>query len=63
MLKKGFAGSVTNYRPVSLTSVISKLMEHVISRKITEYLKLLVKVSYVMLSMVFLKDVTLAQEY
>ena len=38
VLKKGFAGSVTNYRPISLTSVISKIMERVISRKITEYL-------------------------
>ena len=38
VLKKGFAGSVTNYRPISLTSVISKLMERVISRKIAEYL-------------------------
>jgi len=38
VLKKGFAGSVTNYMPISLTSVISKIMERVISRKITEYL-------------------------
>jgi len=38
VLKKGFAGSVTNYRPISLTGVISKIMERVISRKITEYL-------------------------
>ena len=35
MLEKGFAGFVNNYRPRSLTSVISKLLERVI---ITEYL-------------------------
>ena len=33
VLKKGFAGSVTNYRPISLTSVINKILERVISRK------------------------------
>ena len=38
VLKKGSAGSVTNYRPISLTSVPSKILECVLSRKITEYL-------------------------
>jgi len=38
VLKKGFAGSVSNYRPISLTSVVSKLMERVITVKITDFL-------------------------
>ena len=38
VLKKGSAGSVTNYRPISLTSVPSKILERVLSHKITEYL-------------------------
>ena len=34
VFKKGAAGSVANYRPISLTSIMSKLMERVLSTKI-----------------------------
>ena len=38
VFKKGVAGCVTNYRPISLTCVISKIMERVISKSILEHL-------------------------
>jgi len=37
VLKKGFAGSVSNYRPIFLTSVISKILERVVTGKITDF--------------------------
>ena len=39
VFKKGTAGDVSNYRPISLTCVPSKIMEHVIARKIYEHFK------------------------
>jgi len=36
--KKGAAGDVSNYRPISLTCVASKLMERIISGQIFDYL-------------------------
>ena len=38
VLKKGFADSVSNYRPISLTSVISKILERIVTGKITDFL-------------------------
>ena len=38
VFKKGVAGCVTNYRPISLTCVVSKIMERVISKNILEHL-------------------------
>jgi len=37
--KKGEAGKVCNYRPISLTCVPSKIMERVIARQMYEHLK------------------------
>jgi len=37
--KKGVAGNVCNYRPISLTCVPSKIMERVIARQMYEHLK------------------------
>jgi hypothetical protein len=39
VFKKGDAASVSNYRPISLTCVFSKLMERTISYKIYQHLK------------------------
>jgi len=33
VLKKGFSGSVSNYRPISLTSVVSKILERILTNK------------------------------
>ena len=38
VFKKGAAGDVSNYRPISLTCVASKLMERIISGQIFDYL-------------------------
>jgi len=38
VFKKGAAGEVSNYRPISLTCVASKLMERIISSQIFDYL-------------------------
>jgi hypothetical protein len=38
VFKKGAAGQVSNYRPISLTSVPSKILERIISNKIIEHL-------------------------
>ena len=38
VFKKGAAGMVSNYRPISLTCVLSKIMERIISNKIMEFL-------------------------
>jgi len=38
VFKKGAAGAVSNYRPISLTCVCSKIMERVISQQIYQYL-------------------------
>ena len=40
VFKKGAAGSVANYRPISLTSIMSKLLERVLSTKIIDHLLL-----------------------
>ena len=37
-MKKGFSGSVSNYYPISLTSVVSKILEHILTRSITVFL-------------------------
>jgi len=39
VFKKGVPSSVSNYRPVSLTCVLSKIMERVLSHKLYQYLK------------------------
>jgi len=36
--KKGASGLVENYRPISLTCVVSKIMERIVSDKITNHL-------------------------
>jgi len=38
VFKKGTTGDVSNYRPISLTCVVCKIMERVISHQILEYL-------------------------
>ena len=38
-VQKGVAGKVCNYRPISLTCVPSKIMEHVIAHQTYEHLK------------------------
>ena len=37
--KKGSKGDVTNFRPISLTSIICKIMESIIRDKICEHLR------------------------
>jgi len=37
VFKKGAAGNVSNYRPTSLTCVLSKIMERVIAQQIYEF--------------------------
>ena len=39
VFKKGDAASVSNYRPISLTCVLSKIMERIISYKLYQYFK------------------------
>jgi len=39
VLKKGAAGELCNYRPISLTCVPSKIMERVLSHKIYAHLQ------------------------
>ena len=39
VFKKGSAGDVTNYRPISLTCVLSKVMERIIASKILDHLQ------------------------
>ena len=36
--KKGTAGTVANYRPISLTSVLSKILERILAVKIIDHL-------------------------
>ena len=36
-MKKGFSGSVSNYHPISLTSVVSRILEHILTRSITVF--------------------------
>ena len=38
VFKKGSAGIATNYRPISLTCVASKVMEHIIVKALLEHL-------------------------
>ena len=38
IFKKGVKGSVSNYRPVSLTSIVCKLMESVIRDQVVDHL-------------------------
>jgi len=38
VFKKGVSGSVQNYRPISLTCVVSKIMERIVSDRITNHL-------------------------
>jgi len=38
--KKDEPSSVSNYRPISLTCVLSKIMERVLSHKLHKYLKI-----------------------
>ena len=40
VFKKGAAGNVCNYRPISITCVASKIMERIISNKIMEHLNI-----------------------
>ena len=38
IFKKGNRGSVENYRPISLTSVTSKILEHIVHSSIMDHL-------------------------
>jgi len=38
VFKKGISGTVTNYRPISLTCVLSKILEKIVSGKIYDHL-------------------------
>ena len=38
VFKKGVSGSVQNYRPISLTCIVSKIMERIVSDRITNHL-------------------------
>ena len=38
VFKKGVSGSVQNYRPISITCVVSKIMERIVSDRITNHL-------------------------
>jgi len=40
VFKKGAAGLLSNYRPISLTYVLSKVMERIVSRKVCNHLRL-----------------------
>ena len=40
VFKKGATGSLSNYRPISLTCVLSKVMERIVSRKVCDHLRL-----------------------
>jgi len=40
VFKKSIVGDISNYRPISLTCVLSKVMERIIARKIFDYLQL-----------------------
>ena len=40
VFKKGAAGDISNYRPISLTSVPSKIMERIVTSKILDHLYL-----------------------
>jgi len=39
VFKKGTTGNIENYHPISLTSVLSKLMERIIARSLLDHLK------------------------
>jgi len=40
VFKKGATGILSNYRPISLTCVMSKVMERIVSRKVCDHLRL-----------------------
>jgi len=40
VFKKGAAGLLSNYRPISLTCAFSKVMERIVSRKVCDHLQL-----------------------
>jgi len=40
VFKKGAAGDISNYRPISLTSVASKIMERIVTSEILDHLYL-----------------------